>query len=207
MGYTPSLAGFAMAPVGILALILSPWVGKNITRYDARWFASFGFLMFAVVLAMRAHFNTNVDLPTVILPTVLQGAAIGTFFIPLFNLGLQGIPPDKISSASGLLNFARITAGAFGASVATTVWDDRASVHHAYLTEQVANNNPGALALLQGGDTGPLGPGQGAAVLNRLIDQQAFKLAANDVMATCAELFRLARPERARASVDSGGAH
>jgi DHA2 family multidrug resistance protein len=214
MGYTPTLAGFAMAPVGILALILSPWVGKNITRYDARWFASFGFLMFAVVLAMRAHFNTNGDLPTVILPTVLQGAAIGTFFIPLFNLGLQGIPPDKISSASGLLNFARITAGAFGASVATTVWDDRASVHHAYLTEQVANNNPGALALLQGGDTGPLGPGQGAAVLNRLIDQQAFMLAANDVMATCAVLFLLlipvlwlARPERARASVDSGGAH
>ena len=214
MGYTPTLAGVAMAPVGILALLISPWVGKNITRYDARWFATFGFVTFAAVLGMRAHFNTDVDLYTVILPTILQGAAIGTFFIPLFNLGLQGIPPDKISSASGLINFARITAGAFGASVVTTIWDDRASVHHAHLVERLTVSNSEALALVQDGGQGMLASGQGAALLNRLVDQQAFMLAANDVMATCALLFLalvpvlwLTRPAHARSSADTGGAH
>ena len=43
MGYTPTMAGLAMAPVGILALVVTPWVGKNINRVDARLFATLGF--------------------------------------------------------------------------------------------------------------------------------------------------------------------
>ena len=215
MGYTPTLAGLAMAPVGLLALLISPWVGKNITRYDARIFATFGFAMFALVLWLRSRFNTDADFATIIAPTILQGAAIGTFFIPLFNLALQGIPPDKIPSASGLINFARITAGAFGASVATTVWDNRATSHHASLVEHINPTNGLAYGLLNPGPLANFSAAQAAAQLNRIIDQQAFMLAANDIVLGCAGLFIaligivwLARPVHAHASgVDTGGAH
>ena len=30
MGYTATWAGMVMAPVGLLAIVLSPWVGKNV---------------------------------------------------------------------------------------------------------------------------------------------------------------------------------
>ena len=213
MGYTPTMAGLAMAPVGVLALVISPWVGKNIQRYDARWFATFGFAVFAVVVLLRGHFNTDADFNTILIPTVLQGAAIGTFFIPLFNLALQGIPPEKISSASGLLNFCRITAGAFGASVSTTLWDRRAAFHHARLVDQIDAARLGGHGLLEG----QLDPATGLALLNRLVDQQAFMMAASDIFNACAVLFLmligmvwLARPERAvapAASADAGGAH
>src|SRR5258706_8861710 len=36
MGYTASLAGMALAPVGVLAIMLSPWVGKNVAKIDPR---------------------------------------------------------------------------------------------------------------------------------------------------------------------------
>jgi hypothetical protein len=36
MGYTATWAGLATAPVGILAIILSPWVGKNVSRSTAQ---------------------------------------------------------------------------------------------------------------------------------------------------------------------------
>ncbi len=210
MGYTPTLAGLAMAPVGLLALVISPWVGKNIQRYDARLFATFGFLVFAVVVLMRSHFNTNADFNTILWPTILQGAAIGTFFIPLFNLALQGIPPEKIPSASGLLNFCRITAGAFGASVCTTVWDDRAAFHHARLVERLDPTHPILMGLTSA-------DGAALAQLNRLIDQQAFMLSANEIFQGCAVLFIalvgivwLAKPERVVVPAgvgDAGGAH
>lgn len=213
MGYTPTMAGLAMAPVGLLALVVSPWVGKNIQRYDARLFATFGFTVFAAVVLLRAHFNTDADFNTILIPTVLQGAAIGTFFIPLFNLALQGIPPEKISSASGLLNFCRITAGAFGASVSTTLWDRRAAFHHARLVDQIDMARLGGHGLLDG----QMDPAASLALLNRLVDQQAFMMAATDIFNACAVLFLLlvgmvwlARPEPAvtpAAAADAGGAH
>ncbi len=62
---------------------------------------------------------------------------MAVFFIPLITLALSGLTPDRIPAASGLFNFARITAGSFGTSIATTLWDRRASLHHAQLAEHI----------------------------------------------------------------------
>ena len=52
-------------------------------------------------------------------------------------------------AASGLTNFARITAGAFGTSITTTLWDNRAAMHHAELAESINNASmPTTQALL-----------------------------------------------------------
>ncbi len=61
MGYTATWAGLATAPVGILAIVLSPWVGKNVTRIDPRKLSTVAFLGFGFVLWMRSHFNTQAD--------------------------------------------------------------------------------------------------------------------------------------------------
>ena len=71
------------------------------------------------------------------IPTLLQGVSMAVFFIPLVTLSLSGPPPGRIPAASGLFNFARISAGSFGASIATTFWDRRASLHHAQLVEHI----------------------------------------------------------------------
>src|SRR4051812_38889410 len=42
-GYTATLAGMVMAPVGILAIIGAPIVGRNLTRWDSRIVASVAF--------------------------------------------------------------------------------------------------------------------------------------------------------------------
>ena len=76
---------------------------------------------------MRARFNTQVDIETLIIPTLIQGAAVSCFFIPLITFALGGLRPDQIAAASGLNNFLRITAGAFATSIATTLWENRAA--------------------------------------------------------------------------------
>ena len=194
MGYTATEAGMLLAPVGLLALILSPLVGKNIALFDPRKLASFAFVIFAVVLFMRSHFNTQVDFNTMMLPTIIQGAAMAFFFIPLTTITLSGLSPDKIPAASGLSNFARITAGSFGTSIATTVWQDRAAMHHAQLVESVNIGSSATHGVLSGLADAGLSPEQALAQVNRLVDQQAFMLAANDVFYASAFIFLLLIP-------------
>jgi DHA2 family multidrug resistance protein len=194
MGYTATQAGMVLAPVGLFALLLSPVVGKNIAKVDPRRFAAFAFMVFALVLWMRSNFNTQVDLKTIMIPTIIQGVAIAFFFIPLVTITLSGISPDKIPAASGLSNFVRITAGSFGTSIATTIWQDRAAMHHAQISEYVNQGSTATNSALTGLAGAGLTPDQALSTINRLADQQAYMLAANDVFYVSALIFLLLIP-------------
>ncbi|MCH7345351.1 DHA2 family efflux MFS transporter permease subunit [Pelomonas sp. CA6] len=215
MAYTATAAGFALAPVGVLAILLSPLVGRKVGSWDPRAMASFAFVMFAIVLMMRAQFTTQTDLATIMVPTVLQGAALAFFFIPLTTLTLSGITPDRIAAAAGLSNFVRITAGAMGTSISTTLWENRATLHHHHLAEKLAQGDPvlnQSVASLQGSG---FSAEQALAYVNRLVDQQAFTRAADDIFLASAWMFLgliafiwlTRRPPRVGAPVDAGGAH
>ena len=57
MGYTATWAGFIMAPVGVLAIVLTPLVGRNTHRVDPRRLATVAFVTFALVLWLRSVFT------------------------------------------------------------------------------------------------------------------------------------------------------
>jgi DHA2 family multidrug resistance protein len=212
MGYTATEAGYILAPVGILALLMSPIVGRSLTRVDPRLIASAAFLLFALVSWLRSRFNTDVDTFTLMVPTIIQGAAVACFFIPLVSITLAGLPPDKIASASGLSNFLRITAGAFGTSISTTVWDDRATMHHAHLVEAVSHGNAVAGQTLSQLEAAGMSPTQALASLDRVVWSQAYVLSTNDVFYASAIIFLLLLPlvwlaRRPKGAADAGGAH
>jgi len=215
MGYTATTAGMALAPVGILAILMSPIVGKNVSRVDPRWMGSVAFIGFALVLWMRSNFTTQTDFASIMVPTILQGAAMALFFIPLTTIALSGLTPDRMPAAAGLSNFVRITAGAMGTSIATTLWESRAALHHAHLTERLAVGDPVTTDMLSKLGAAGLTPEQGLLQVNRLIDQQAFTRAADDIFLGSAALFLCLitmiwltkRPPRVGAAADAGGAH
>lgn len=203
MGYTATLAGLVLAPVGLLALVFTPFVGRYTDRVDPRILVTVSFGIFALVLFMRADFNTDATIGTLLVPTVIQGAGMAAFFIPLMSLTLSGLPPERIPAASGLSNFARITAGSFGTSITTTLWDRRAVLHHAQLVERLNPGDPVTAQALGTLHAGGMGTDQSYALLNRLVDQQAFMLSANDIFYVSGILFLgliglvwLARPLR-----------
>ncbi|MDI1238766.1 MAG: DHA2 family efflux MFS transporter permease subunit [Polaromonas sp.] len=189
MGYTATDAGMIMAPVGLLALVLSPVVGKTVGRVDPRRYATFAFMVFGLVLWMRSNFNTQADFGTILIPTLIQGVAMAFFFIPLMTITMSGLSPDRMPAASGLTNFVRITAGAMGTSIATTLWESRAALHHAQLAETVNAGSTAAQAALSGLTASGMTTEQALAQINRLVDQQAFMLAANDIFWISSMLF------------------
>jgi MFS transporter, DHA2 family, multidrug resistance protein len=216
MGYTATAAGMALAPVGVFAILLTPLVGKKVSVWDPRWMATGAFIVFALVLWMRSQFTTGTDMFHILVPTFIQGTAMAFFFIPLTTIVLSGLPPSRIAAAAGLSNFVRITAGAMGTSISSTLWENRATLHHAHLTETLPAGSAGLEAALNTLQHAGLSLAQATGQLNRLIDQQAFTMAADDIFVASSVLFLVLigliwltkRPERHGATpVDAGGAH
>jgi DHA2 family multidrug resistance protein len=214
MGYTSLAAGMAVAPVGLLAILLSPIVGKNVSKVDPRILATVAFSGFGLVMWMRSHFTVQIDFNTILVPTLMQGAAIAFFFIPLSAITLNGLTPDRIPAASGLSNFVRITAGAMGTSTVTTIWENRAAVHHLHMAEKISQTDTAGTDALSALTSSGMSFDQAAAQITRLIDQQAFTRAADDIYLASSVLFLclipviwMARPKRMAVAVDAGGAH
>ena len=215
MGYTATSAGMALAPVGFFAILLTPIVGRKVGTWDPRRMATGAFIVFALVLWMRAQFTTETDFVSILIPTVIQGAAMAFFFIPLTTITLSGLAPHQIPAAAGLSNFTRITAGAMGVSIATTLWESRAALHHAHLTEGLVQGQGVFAQTLSGLTSAGLSMEQALAQINRLIDQQAYTRAANDIFLGSAYLFLALigliwftqRPASTGPAADASGAH
>lgn len=207
MGYTSGLAGLATAPTGLLALVFSPIVGKNLNRTDARAVVSIGFIIFAIVTFWCATFTLDTTFAQVIAPRLLQGIGIACFFVPINTIMLSGVEEHRLASASGLSNFVRTLSGAIGTSISVTLWEHRAIFHHARLGEAIRQGGAATEAYLDA--LRPLGiAGSGAyAQMEQVLNQQAYMMAANDFYHLCGMVFValigmvwLTRPKRGEAT-------
>jgi DHA2 family multidrug resistance protein len=217
MNYTATAAGIVTAPVGILAIMLTPVVGRMLATRDPRQLVTFAFCVFALVCYMRSGFTPQTDMAALLVPTVIQGAAMAAFFVPLTSITLSGLEPGRIPAAAGLSNFCRLTAGAFGTSIATTLWDNRATLHHARLTEAATPGSQAYDHVMRALDNAGMSHPQALNALNGMLDTQAFTMSALDVFYGSAIVFLLltglvwfAKPIRAKdggAAEAAAGAH
>lgn len=142
LGYTATWAGLVSAPSGVVAVLLTPIAARVMGRVDARWAATVAFVAFAVSYFLRAGLTTDSSFGALVLPLLVQGVAMSCFFLAMVTISLDGVEPQRIPSASGISNFARITAGGFAASLTTTLWDRREALHQSRLVETPTAHNP-----------------------------------------------------------------
>ncbi|MGI4812231.1 MAG: DHA2 family efflux MFS transporter permease subunit [Janthinobacterium lividum] len=190
LGYTATNAGLMMAPVGVFAILLSPLVGKYLPKMDPRWLATVSFLTFALVFWLRSRYSTNVDTWILVGPTLVQGIAMATFFIPLVTITLSGLGPERIPAAAGLSNFVRIMCGGMGSSIFTTAWERRSTLHHAQLMEHANVFNPAfTQSITQYNGVGLTGTGQAYGAINAVVSQQASTLGVTDMFYLSSGIF------------------
>jgi len=181
MGYTAQWAGYALAPVGIFAVLLAPLVGRGLQDIDPRRFATAAFILFAVCFFWRAQFTTGADFATIASPQFLQGVAVSMFFAPLVSINVGGIAPERMASATGTQNFLRTMCGSFGTSLAIALWTRREAMHRAQLAEHISVYAPQTAEYAERLGAAGLPPDRIPAVLERLLAGQANMLATNDV--------------------------
>jgi DHA2 family multidrug resistance protein len=188
LGYTATWAGLVSAPTGAVAVLVMPLAARMMSRFDARLVATVAFAASAVSYFMRAGLTADASFMAIALPLMVQGISSGSFFIATVSILLDGVPPEKIPSASGLSNFARIIAAGFSVSLVTTFWDRRESLHQSRMADLTSNYAPAfnnVLSSLQ--DMGLSELAAKAAVTRNMIGQ-AYLLASVDMFTVSAWL-------------------
>lgn len=180
MGYTATWAGIAAAPVGVLAVVVAPMLGQLMKRFDLRILVTVAFAVFAAVSFWVSGYSTNVDLSQLMAPRFIFGIGMPLFFVPLIAMSLSGLAPHRVASASGLLNFLRMLAGGFGASISIAIWDQRQALHDARLSASVSPNDPFTHSIYAHLEQLGVGAKASAADLAHVIVRQSFMLATND---------------------------
>ncbi|HVZ68649.1 MAG TPA: DHA2 family efflux MFS transporter permease subunit [Rhizomicrobium sp.] len=208
IGYTATWAGFVAAPSGVVAVLATPIAARFMSRIDARWLATVAFAAFAASYFMRAGYTTYASFWDFTMPMLVQGIAMSTFFVALLTISLDGVEPERIPSASGISNFSRITAGAFAASIVTTVWDRREALHQSRLSEASSLYDPAMQQAVSGLRHFGFTDLQSYGVLTRSMVQQAYLLASLDLFWISAWLSvaMIGVVWLARRSISGGGA-
>ena len=181
LNYTATWAGLVLAPSGVVAVILTPIAARLMGRFDVRWSATFSFVAFAISYFLRANLTTQASFSEFVFPLLFQGAGTATFFIAMVAISLDGVEPDRVPSASGISNFARITAGGFAASIVTTLWDRRERLHQSRLAETPTVYNPALHHAVHQLGTRHLPELKSFGVITREMINQAFFLSSLDI--------------------------
>jgi DHA2 family multidrug resistance protein len=138
VGYTATWAGLVSAPSGVTAVLTSLMIGSLMRRFDPRALAATSFALYAASYFLRAGLTADASFFAFMLPQLVQGFAMGLFFVAMLAVIFDGLPPHKIPAASGLSNFLRITAGSFATSLTTTFWDRREALHQTHLADTIS---------------------------------------------------------------------
>jgi len=219
-GYTATLSGLALMPGGIAMLLMMPVVGLTASYVRPKYLISFGMAVVAVSMWHMMSLSSDADFSFFAWARVYQTIGLPFLFIPITAASYAGLPPDKTSEASSLLNVSRNLGGSIGVSIAGTALAEATQRHQAYLTDHLVPSSPAyqaaiqhATALLTGQGVPPGEAARGAfGLIAQTVNQQATMLAYIDVFYGYALLaavlvpaaFLLLRPAEDRASA---GAH
>ncbi len=194
LGYTSTWAGLAMAPVGILALVLAPIIGRNLHRINLRAAAATAFLVFGLNIWWVAGLNETASFSQLALPRLFQGIGVPLFFLPLNQIVMSGVGPAELASAAGLSNFIRTISGSMSTAVSVYLWNTRTDYHHAVLTEHIRPDSAAWTSLHAQLAHHGISGSAAAAYTDRLVTQQAMTLGVNDVFYLLAVAFLLLIP-------------
>jgi MFS transporter, DHA2 family, multidrug resistance protein len=189
VGYTATWAGFAVAPAGLLGIVIAPIVGRNIMRLNLRLAASFAFCVFGFGIFWTATLNENATFLQFATPRFMQGLGMAFFFLPLNQILMSGIPSNELASASGVSNFVRTMSGSFSTAITVWIWNRRSDYHHAVLTEHISNASPSWIQYQAQLAAHGIRGVNASQFVNQVISNQALTLGVNDVFNMLGTMF------------------
>jgi DHA2 family multidrug resistance protein len=138
MGWSAQDAGMALSPGGVVVIILMPFVGKMVSKVDARYLIAFGFTITALALHhMAKTMYPGMDFSTAVLIRIFQTSGIAFLFVPINAAVFSGVPPNKSNAVSGIVNLSRNMGGDIGIALVTTLIARRSQVHQSILSAHV----------------------------------------------------------------------
>ncbi|AWN35600.1 DHA2 family efflux MFS transporter permease subunit [Methylobacterium radiodurans] len=147
-GYSALQIGETMFVSGLCMFATAPIAGKLSAKLDPRVMMALGFSGFALGTWIVTGLTKDWDFWELLLPQVLRGCSLMLCMIPINNIALGTLPPERMKNASGLFNLTRNLGGAVGLALINTVLNARWDLHLARLHERFTWANTAALERL-----------------------------------------------------------
>jgi DHA2 family multidrug resistance protein len=132
------MVGETMFVSGATMFLSAPVVGKLVTKVDPRLVLMTGFVIFAAGSWQMTYVTQDWDFAQLLWPQIFRGAGMMMAIVPITNLALGTLAPERLKNASGLFNLARNLGGAVGLATLNTVLNHRIDLHLARLHEAVS---------------------------------------------------------------------
>lgn len=208
MGYTATWAGYATGIMGILAVACAPLVGKAVDKVDPRMVVSLGIVGLGLVMVWRMGFTPDVTFLQMAWPTLVTGAFMVMFFVPVTGLAMASVEPHEQADAAGLSNFVKTLAGAFATSMVQTGWGNAIRENQTELAGAMRNGQGVVDGLMAQGASRETS----TALLTGLVESQSVTLATLNMFATLAVCFGVAATliwfsPKPKGPIDTSGAH
>ena len=220
LGYTAWDTGKVILPGAIASAITMAFVGRYVTKVDARYMITAGVGL--VFWSMWLHYRLTlaIGLGDLFWPMVLRGMGLGLIFVPLTNAAVADLHPRQFAQGTGLFNLSRQLGGSFGIAIAATLISRFTFQAQTALTAHVNVYQPGVAGWLAGatrtferlGGSAQHAALQAQALLGRMIQAQAMMIAFERVFLTMGITFVCALPllllfRTGRVAGGTGGGH
>jgi DHA2 family multidrug resistance protein len=205
-----------MFVTGLCMFLTAPFAGRLMNRVDPRLMIAAGFILFAVGTYQASFVTIDWDFWELLWPQVFRGVGLMLAMVPINNLALGTMPPQKIKNASGLFNLMRNLGGAVGLALINTLLDKRMDLHLERLRESVTWGRRVAVDTLASMTAAMAARGSDAELaatrqLALIVRRQAEVMALADVFLALTILFLgcvgLAALMRRPAGAAGGGGH
>ena len=195
-GYNSLMIGETMFVSGLAMFCTAPIAGILSGKLDPRVIMAAGFVFFASGTWIMTSITTDWDFWELLIPQILRGVGLMLCMVPINNIALGTMSPERMRGASGLFNLTRNLGGAVGLAIINTVLTNRQDLHYMRLRENINWGNPAAVDQLN--NTAASYSAQGidganAAVrsLVNMTTQQAMVMSFSDVFMLLTVLFTL----------------
>ena len=216
-GYSSLQIGETMFVSGVCMFLMAPVAGILSRKLDPRVMMAIGFAAFAFGTWLITGLTKDWDFWELFVPQIFRGVGLMICMVPINNIALGTLPPDRIKNASGLYNLTRNLGGAVGLAVINTLVNDRLDLHLQRLRESVNWSHSAAVETLNALTLKfqALGTDAGQAALRtmaNMVRREALVMSFADVFLLLTFLFlglvcALPFIEKPRAAPAGGGGH
>jgi EmrB/QacA subfamily drug resistance transporter len=122
LGYSALKAGFLLAPMSLVGLVLAPIAGRLSDRIGGKYLLMAGLTLFAIGAAwMTALAEVGTSWVTLIPPVLVLGVGFGGIFAPLATETMRSVPTRLAGAASGVNNTIRQIGSVVGSAAVGAV--------------------------------------------------------------------------------------
>ena len=147
--YTAMLSGLAVMPGGLVMMLMMPVAGQLIPYMQPKYWMVIGLCAIAAAMWYSTTLVPDASFSYFAWVRIYQVIGLPFMFIPINSVAYDGLPPQKTSEGSALMNVARNLGGSIGVSLANVELLQRSQFHQARLTENVVPSSPEYQSILK----------------------------------------------------------